>query len=346
MDSFGPMLLYVDVTNACPIGCAFCMYLPVQGNQHLELDPVATATLARLVRDAPVLHISGQGEPLTQPERVLAVAALAGEGQDVEIITSGGVPWPRLEALLASFEALARVRGFVPRLRMSVDRWHASAVRHRNHAAVISRRLRLGEGSTEVSFRSVTTERDWLPGFFASELENSANRWFDDGPLHGHVEVAGQRFDVAMKRLVRPAQAGSSDALSLEEYIAEVARAKERPFTLGNLAGSAPWPGADVTVRPDGTVHLYGLDGVRQWNLGDPELDLGVIIEGVRTDPVLRTFYSTPFVEIIARLRRDERLTRIIDEAANPYWIVPAIRGVLGDDFGPLIGGLMAREAM
>jgi hypothetical protein len=346
MDSFGSMLLYVDVTNACPIGCAFCMYLPVQGDQHLQLDAVTTEVLGRLIRHAPVVHISGQGEPLTQPDRVLAVAALAGEGQEVEIITSGGVPWPRLEALLTSFEASARVHGFVPRLRMSVDRWHASAVRHRNHAAVIARQLRLGEGSTTVSFRSVTTERDWLPGFFAGELGATPNRWFDDGPLHGRLEVEGRHFDVAMKRLVRPAQAGASDALSLEEYVTEVAREKERPFTLGNLTGSAPWPGPDVTVRPDGTVHLYGLDGVHDWQLGDPGLDLGVILEAIRSDPVLRTFYGTPFIEIVARLGEDERLAKIIAEAANPYWIIPAIRDQLGDDFGPFIAGLMAREAM
>ncbi len=135
--ALGPMLLYVDVTNACPIGCAFCMYLPVQGAQHLDLDATSTSALRKLVRASPVVHISGQGEPLLQPERVLAVAALAGPGQAVEIITSGGVPWPRLQRLLEQFEVLAQDQGFAPRMRFSTDRWHASSVKHRNHAAVI-----------------------------------------------------------------------------------------------------------------------------------------------------------------------------------------------------------------
>lgn len=330
----GPMLLYVDVTNACPIGCAFCMYLPVQGAQHLELDEVSTAVLGGLVKASPVLHISGQGEPLLQPNRVLAVAALAGPGQSVEVITSGAVPWPKLRSLLEQFETLAQARGFTPRMRLSVDRWHASAVRHRNYAAVIRRSLDAQGATTRISFRSVTSERDWLPGFFKGELNGTAHQWNDGGPLRGSLSVGDREFEVAMKRLVRPAQTGTDDALSLEQYLGELSRSKGRPFTLGNLACTTLLPGPDVTVRPDGKVQLYGLDGVRSWDLSDSTLDVSTIESAIQTDPVLRGFYETPFIEWVRLLRRDPSLVKMVEEAANPYWIVPALSEALGDDLG------------
>jgi hypothetical protein len=343
--ALGPMLLYVDVTNACSIGCTFCMYLPVQGARHLDLDDASIAGLGGLVKAAPVVHISGQGEPLFQADRVLAVAALAGPEQEVEIITSGGVPWPRLEAFLDAFEGLARNRGFAPRLRLSADRWHASAVRHRNHAAVIRRSVTAEHDTTRISFRSVTSERQWLPTFFAAELADLPHRWSDLGPLAASLTVEGKEFGVAMKRLVRPAQVGIEDAHSLEEYLDEVSRSKGRPFTIGNLACRTPLPGADVTVRPDGVVQLYGLDGVRGWDLRDPALSPEAIATAIETEPLLRTFYETPLICILRDLRRDPRLAQIIDEAANPYWIVPALRSALGDDLENAILGFGQRAA-
>jgi hypothetical protein len=342
--ALGPMLLYVDVTNACPIGCAFCMYLPVQGTRHLDLDDASIAGLRGLVKAAPLVHISGQGEPLFQAKRVLAVAALASAGQEVEVITSGGVPWPRLQAFLDEFEALAQNGGFVPRLRLSADRWHASAVRHHNHAAVIRRSVGADNGTTRISFRSVTSEREWLPKFFATELAGLSHRWTDRGPLAASLTVEGKEFGVAMKRLVRPAQAGIEDAQTLEEYLDEVSRSKGRPFTFGNLACKTPLPGADVTVRPDGAVQLYGLDGVRGWDLRDPALSASAIAAAIETEPLLRTFYETPFLHILRELRRDPRLSNIIDEAANPYWIVPAARTALRDDLESVILGLRAAK--
>lgn len=329
--ALGPMLLYVDITNACPIGCAFCMYLPVQGSEHLELNDATSAGLRSLMKAAPLVHISGQGEPLFQAERVLAVAALAGPGQHVEIITSGGVPWPRLRVFLDQFETLARNHGFVPKLRLSADRWHASAVHHRNHAAVIRRSVMEEHATTQVSFRSVTSEREWLPAFFASELAGLAHRWSDWGPLSASLTVEGREFGVSMKRLVRPGQAGIEDAHSLDEYLDEVSRSKGRPFTFGNLACTTPLPGADVTVRPDGVVQLYGLEGLREWDLRDPALSPTAIALAIETEPLLRTLYETPLSHIVRELRLDPRLAQIIDDTANPYWIIPALRGALGD---------------
>ena len=60
-------LLYIDITQICGIGCAFCMY----ADKHktgigMELSTLARENLAALINAPQVkrISISGEGEPL------------------------------------------------------------------------------------------------------------------------------------------------------------------------------------------------------------------------------------------------------------------------------------------
>ncbi len=71
-------LLYIDITQICGIGCAFCMYADKhKAGISMELSTLARENLARLINAPEVkrISVSGEGEPLNNanpmPYRVL-----------------------------------------------------------------------------------------------------------------------------------------------------------------------------------------------------------------------------------------------------------------------------------
>ncbi|WP_147450346.1 hypothetical protein [Corallococcus carmarthensis] len=342
-------MLYVDITNACPIGCAFCMYLPVQGKQHLLLDSRRTATLKRLLETVSRLSISGEGEPLTQMARVLEVAALAGPSQVVEVITSAGIPWKMLERFLGDLEALALARGFTPRLRVSLDRWHAEKVPHHNHLPLIQRALvHQGQpGTTQVAFRSVTTERAWVTSTLGAQLAATGlhHAWSPVHELTAQLLVGSLHIPVTFKNLVHPEQTGTADPLPLEEYLHAIERVTGRPFTFGNLESPRRFAGPDVTVKHNGQVLLYGLEQERTWSLDEPGLDRGRILDALLADPMLRALYSIPLLEIVGHWRRVPALSRCLDSVNNPYWVLKVMREKHGEAFHRVMQDFLVMEA-
>ena len=68
-------LLYVDITQICGIGCAFCMYADkhVTG-KSMVLSTQARDNLSALINDPSVkrISVSGEGEPLNNIKSVIA----------------------------------------------------------------------------------------------------------------------------------------------------------------------------------------------------------------------------------------------------------------------------------
>lgn len=60
-------LLYIDITQICGIGCAFCIYADKhKAGISIELSTLARDNLSRLINTPEVerISISGEGEPL------------------------------------------------------------------------------------------------------------------------------------------------------------------------------------------------------------------------------------------------------------------------------------------
>jgi adenine C2-methylase RlmN of 23S rRNA A2503 and tRNA A37 len=73
-------LLYVDITQICGIGCAFCMYADkhVTG-KSMVLSTQARDNLSALINDPSVkrISVSGEGEPLNNIHTFYELLALS-----------------------------------------------------------------------------------------------------------------------------------------------------------------------------------------------------------------------------------------------------------------------------
>ena len=93
-------LLYIDITQICGIGCAFCMYADKhKAGISMELSTLARENLARLINAPEVkrISISGEGEPLNNAKVFHEILGLSEGGKSFEFITSGFYPHDRME---------------------------------------------------------------------------------------------------------------------------------------------------------------------------------------------------------------------------------------------------------
>lgn len=85
-------LLYVDITQICGIGCAFCMYADKHATgKSMVLSIQARDNLSALINDPAVkrISVSGEGEPLNNINTFYELLALSRGGNSFEFITSG-----------------------------------------------------------------------------------------------------------------------------------------------------------------------------------------------------------------------------------------------------------------
>ena len=344
---FGPTLLYIDVTNFCSIGCRFCMYKMAHGVQHLNLSSSNLSAIARLARGATKICISGEGEPLTKVKSVLAISSIAREGQTVEVITSGGKSWTHLEQFLDSFESLGKIYRFQPRLRISFDRWHAEKIPPIIYSSAIERRIKhpSPETAAELHFRSVTTDIDWALNSLGQILRDNkiAYRCYSRELLTHVFEIADLSVPIIFKNIVNPGHLIEQDPFTLETYMSSIEEAKGKPFVFGNLGTNTRIPGPDVTVKPNGEIYLYGLETECQWDL-NMDISRDDIIETIRKNPVLWTFYSKPLRNILLELNKIPTLSKTISSINNPYWLVKCLRQTHPVEFEKAISQILHNQ--
>lgn len=73
-------LLYIDITQVCGIGCAFCMYADKhKAGMSMELSTLARENLAALINAPSVkrITISGESEPLNNAKVFHEIAGKA-----------------------------------------------------------------------------------------------------------------------------------------------------------------------------------------------------------------------------------------------------------------------------
>ena len=92
-------LLYIDITQICGIGCAFCMYAEKHKvGMSMELSALSRENLATLINEPTVkrISISGEGEPLNNIKVFHEILNLSNGGKRFEFITSGFLPHAKM----------------------------------------------------------------------------------------------------------------------------------------------------------------------------------------------------------------------------------------------------------
>ncbi len=121
-----PAEVVLDLTQDCPLDCAFCLAGAVRGGgRRIELPQLRE--LAEQLHGIPRMTVVG-GEPLAYPQLRAALELLRQTAGEVEIIT-GGATLP-LESDKFRQWAETHLRGGPGRLvlTLSVDHWHRQAV--------------------------------------------------------------------------------------------------------------------------------------------------------------------------------------------------------------------------
>ena len=150
-------LLYIDITQICGIGCAFCMYADKhKAGISMELSTLARENLARLINgpDVKRISISGEGEPLNNAKVFHEILGLSEGGKSFEFITSGFFPHDKLEEFYNSTNQIALANGDTCNIRLSTDSHHIEQIKWRPHGFSLHYLQREQPSGLSFSFRS------------------------------------------------------------------------------------------------------------------------------------------------------------------------------------------------
>ena len=124
-------LLYIDITQICGIGCAFCMYADKhKTGMSMELSSLARENLAALINapDVKRISISGEGEPLNNARVFHEILELSQGGKRFEFITSGFFPHEKMAEFYDTTNRIVLSRGDTCNIRLSSDSHHIDKV--------------------------------------------------------------------------------------------------------------------------------------------------------------------------------------------------------------------------
>ncbi|MCU1724149.1 radical SAM protein [Pseudomonas sp. 5P_5.1_Bac1] len=320
-------LLYIDITQICGIGCAFCMYADKhKSGMSMELSSLARENLAALINAADVkrISISGEGEPLNNAKVFHEILGLSHGGKQFEFITSGFFPHDKMAAFYDTTQQLVTARGDHCNIRLSADSHHIEKVKWRAHGFSLDYQRRQGLDGLSFSFRSIDTDRAFTRGYLLEELA----RWDIQAAIEPRsaledVLVVGEsRFGIDYKNLVHPAADTPAGYLDLHGYIGAIEAKINKRFTLGSLNPPPAANGMDLTIKPNGDVYLYGIEHQRLGNIHFDRIRWEHLASHVRETPLVRALYSQPLADLLARVDKPDLLRSILAKANNPYWLV------------------------
>lgn len=320
-------LLYIDITQVCGIDCAFCMYADKHKNgKNMDLSMKAKENLARLINDPAVkrISVSGEGEPLNNIKTFHQILALSCGGKSFEFITSGFL---RHEKMFDFYEETNRIvlkNGDKCNIRLSSDSHHVERIKWRAHGFSLDYLRRYHPAGLGFSFRSIDIDRDFTRRYLLDELAawGIEARIETRNLLEDLLVTDKDQFSIDYKNLVHPASGTPSGYLDLSGYVAAIEAKINKRFTFGSLNKKPQANGMDVTVKPDGSVYLYGIETRSLGNIHVDQLDWQRMSIWLRNDPLAKTLYTQPLTELLVRLEDNEQLRSCIEKVNNPYWLV------------------------
>jgi hypothetical protein len=320
-------LLYIDITQICGIGCSFCMYADKhKSGMNMTLSRQATKNLASLINSPEVkrISVSGEGEPLNNIETFHQILSLSRGNKAFEFITSGFLPHDRLQAFYEATSALVVSKNDTCNIRLSSDSHHIERIKHRPHGFSIGFLRERQPAGLTFSFRSVDTDRAFTGQYLVDDLarhglEASIVR---QSMLEDRLVVGEMSFGVEYKNLVLPAAGAPSGYLELQQYVCAIEEKVQKRFTLGSLNKAPLDNGMDVTVKPNGDVFFYGIESERLGNIHTDPLSWQQLSQCVADSPLIRTLYTKPFMDLVNRLKDDERAQSVLKQVNNPYWVI------------------------
>lgn len=320
-------LLYIDITQICGIGCAFCMYADKhKTGMSMELSTLARENLAALINAPSVkrISISGEGEPLNNAKVFHEILGLSNGGKCFEFITSGFFPHAKMADFYDQTDLIVTANGDTCNIRLSADSHHIEKVKWRAHGFSLDYLQRRQPSGLSFSFRSIDTDRHFTRQYLTQELQH----WGIEaditelGPLEDVLVVGEQRFGIDYKNLVHPAAGMFQGYLDMHGYIAAIEAKVNKHFTFGSLNQAPQANGMDVTIKPNGDVYLYGIETQRLGNMHFDRLDWQSLQAQLLRSPLARALYTQPLTELLSRLENSDLVHAIITRVNNPYWLV------------------------
>ena len=324
-------ILYIDVTQACGIGCTFCMYddLHDKDLSHLRIGGKAKSNLVRLVNDPSLKRVSitGEGEPLNNTEAVWNILNLSGGKVSFELITSGFWRHKRLLQFLRDLQEKAQQKGDNYNIRLSTDSYHIPKLKNIPQGRAVRFFIDEKPPSLSLSFRSIWCDKEYTRKFLLAQVDEFGLRGEieEENDLEDTLSVDGLSFPIVYKNLVNPWQCSRQDYMTLEEYIKAIEEKSGKPFTLGSINPQHRPNGLDVTIKPDGRVLFYGLEIRSLGNIYHNDISIEGLKRMIEEDPLFRAFYTRPFLELMRRISDDEEARTIIERVNNPYWVVKTL---------------------
>jgi hypothetical protein len=320
-------LLYVDITQICGIGCAFCMYADKHASgKSMVLSELARANLQALINDPAVkrISVSGEGEPLNNINTFYEILALSRGGKCFELITSGFFRHDKMEKIYDRIESIVSKSGDTCNIRLSSDSHHIEKVQWRAHGFSLDYFQRKKPSALSFSFRSIDIQRDFTRDYLIQELVKWG-MYASIQPVNSLEDlliVGDMKFGIDYKNLVHPAFDTPAGYLNMHEYIAAIEFKVKKQFTFGSLNHFPQANGMDVTVKPNGDVFFYGIETEHLGNLHTEIIDWPSLERHVRENPLSHALYTQPLTDLLARLDNTPQLPSIIAKTNNPYWLV------------------------
>lgn len=320
-------LLYIDITQVCGIGCAFCMYSEKhKSGMSMELSTLARENLARLINASDVkrISISGEGEPLNNFEVFHEILGLSEGGRHFEFITSGFFPHDKMEIFYDTTNEIVSANGDTCNIRLSTDSHHIEKVKWRAHGFSLDYMIRCRPSGLSFSFRSIDTDRGFTRKYLVRELSNWGIESVieSNNILEDELIIGDERFGIDYKNLVHPSSGSNPGYLDLVGYIEAIESKTKKRFTFGSLNPLPQANGIDLTIKPNGDVYLYGIENQRLGNIHFDKIDWQLMATYIRQNQLTQILYTQPLTDLLAQIDNSELLRSIVKKVNNPYWLI------------------------
>jgi len=323
-------LIYIDITQMCGIGCDFCMYADKHTiKDRLVLTRKSKGNISKLInhREIKRVSISGEGEPLNNIKAFKEILRLSKGGIAFEFITSGFIPHDKLIKLYEDINQIIIENGDTCNIRLSADSYHIAKIEHKPHGISIKYYLDNNLKNMTFSFRSIDTDKKFTRKYLQEELESLKLRSAIKikNSLEDFITVGNNKFQIDYKNLVKPSFLQNTKYMTLSEYVTAKEKNLGKPFTLGNINKPPLSNGMGITIKPNGDVFFYGIESNYLANIHSDDININYFKNLVKNNKLIKTLYTTPFMELMDKISINENIKKLINETNNPYWIIKEI---------------------